>query len=161
MTAVKDSMVSFLKASQKVISYLLSVPEICQHQDSGNWKLETEEQNRVPTFCGLCFFQLWKKTESTKIEDFNLTAFCPHVWDSELKSLDFSLRYFLLYAGARVLDMASWHPILDTRISFVCPSICPSGSGDPPWILKRDGLVESHPPNIGKLRGYNFFGQKN
>ena len=27
------------------------------------------EKNRVPTFRGLCFFQLWKKTESTKSGD--------------------------------------------------------------------------------------------
>ena len=60
--------------------------------------------------------QLWKKTESMKSGDSNFFhSISPHVWDfvffSELKFSDSSLRHFLLYAGARVLDMASWHPM--------------------------------------------------
>ena len=55
---------------------------------------------------------------------------------------------------------ASRYPILDTRISFVRPSPPPSRSGYPPDFCNRldwRALVELSPPNIGKLRGYNFF----
>ena len=49
------------------------------------WGLKFFSQH-FPPCLGLCFF-------------------------SELKFSDSSLRHFLLYAGARVLDMASWHPM--------------------------------------------------
>ena len=41
------------------------------------------KKNGVPTFRGLCFFQSWKKTESTKSKDSNFFhSISPHVWDS-------------------------------------------------------------------------------
>ena len=45
-------------------------------------------------------------------------------------------------AKTSLMEIEAEHPILDTRISFVrTPS--PSGSGDPPRILKRAGLESS------------------
>ena len=71
-------------------------------------------KKRVSTFRGLCFFSRAGKNRVHKKWGF-FTAILPHVWESvffsELKFSDSSLRHFLLFAGARVLDIASWHPM--------------------------------------------------
>ena len=91
-------------------------------------KIFSSEKNRVPDMGGKCcekktesplfvdsvFFQLWKKTESMKSEDSvffqSISPPCLGLcFFSELKCSDFSLSYFLLYTGARVSVMASWH----------------------------------------------------
>ena len=60
-------------------------------------------------FVDSVFFQLWKKTESTKSEDSvffqSISPPCLGLcFFSELKCSDYSRTNFLLFAGARVLD---------------------------------------------------------
>ena len=58
-----------------------------------------------------------------------------------------------------LLRMNVCHPILDTRISGLRPSVC-HAQGTPLEIwngLDWRALVKLCPPNIGKLRGKHFF----
>ena len=62
------------------------------------------------TFLGSAFFpELEKKRSPQKVGTQHFPPMSVTLFFSDLKLLDSSLRHFLLYAEARVLDMVSWH----------------------------------------------------
>ena len=72
------------------------------------------KKNRVLTFCGLCFFPALEKNRVH--EKWGLCFFTQHfppmsgtLFLFRAENFWTPLRHFLLYAGARVWDMASWH----------------------------------------------------
>ena len=77
-----------------------------------NWRASVAE---VPVAAASAHCQLPLPPQSradkkTVVEMWGLTAFPPMSGlFSEIKSLDSSLTFFFLYAGARVKVMASWH----------------------------------------------------
>ena len=74
--------------------------------------------------------------------------------DTEENLLEENLKLLKKHDVNGHYDTSDTNPKLDTRISFFFVRL--SRSGDPPWILKRDGLKSSGrivSSYIGKIRG--------